>query len=956
MGTATPALHLRGRTAELAVLGAALDRVASGSPAVVLVEGEPGIGKTRLLDEALADARGRGMEVAAGRAGELERTRPFGVVADAFGCSRSSPDPRRAAIAGLLAVGGIGGREPITVTSDPGLRFRAVDGFADLAEELALAGPLVVAVDDLQWADPSSLLTLGAISRRLAFLPVALIGCLRPSPRGPELDRLVGVLEAAGARQVVVRGLADGAVGELVAEAVAAEPGPGLLAEVAGAAGNPLYVTELLAALAQEGAVQTSDGRAEVAQASLPPTLRLTMLRRLSFLPEATLQALRAASILGSGFTLTDLSVSTARPALELSQLLADGIAGRVLEDDGERLRFRHDLIRDAIYEDLPLAVRRGLHREAGQRLAAAGRPALPVAEQLARGAGPGDVEAVGWLTRAAREAAPTSPDVAAQLLERAVGLMDPADPGRDGLLAEQASSLMWAGHVARAENVCRSLLDRAHDPTVDEPARACLAQLLIAHGRPLDALRELNELLRSDALTGAEKTAAWGWASIAHLSVAHLDEAEDAARKALAVVPSGDHVMASMAKSCLAFVQGMRAQLQSALQMADEAVRLADLSPNRAGHRYQAHLMRGNILLELDRPGQAGAELENGVRISEELGAPWTLPSHQFYLAVARFLTGEWDDAITEFETGLALMNETGERYTVDYGLSVMALIALHRGELGRAEAAVQRAEAELAATGPRPRRHRLAWARALILEARGAESDAFTVLADGWDQCQRDGIAVDYPALGPDLVRLAVARGDRARARDVAAAVAEVADNNPDVCSLGGAALRCRGLAEDDVEMLHAVTAYARGSRPLELGLAAEDAGTACVRHGMVDRARPLLDQAIETYERLDARRDLARAEALLREVGIRRGRRGTRGRPQTGWRSLTPTEHAIATLVAEGLSNPQIGDRLYVSRRTVQTHVAHVFTKLDLSSRAQLAAEVTRHKGKHPEGVAS
>jgi DNA-binding CsgD family transcriptional regulator len=102
---------------------------------------------------------------------------------------------------------------------------------------------------------------------------------------------------------------------------------------------------------------------------------------------------------------------------------------------------------------------------------------------------------------------------------------------------------------------------------------------------------------------------------------------------------------------------------------------------------------------------------------------------------------------------------------------------------------------------------------------------------------------------------------------------------------------------------------------------------------------------------YERLDAARDLSRAEAVLREAGIRRGRRGTRGRPQIGWRSLTPAERTVAGLVAEGLSNPQIGERLYVSRRTVQTHLAHVFTKLDISARAQLAAEVTRQRSGEP-----
>ena len=218
-------------------------------------------------------------------------------------------------------------------------------------------------------------------------------------------------------------------------------------------------------------------------------------------------------------------------------------------------------------------------------------------------------------------------------------------------------------------------------------------------------------------------------------------------------------------------------------------------------------------------------------------------------------------------------------------------------------------------------------------------------------WDACARLGLALEYPLLGADLVRLALAAGDIGRARDASAAVTEVAARN-EVSWLTGAALRCRGLIEDDAELLGAAAAaYARGSRPLELALASEDAGAAVRPAGHGWAVPRLLDQAIEIYERLDAARDLARAEATLRAAGIRRGRRGTRRRPRFGWRSLTPTERTVAGLVAEGLSNPQIGDRLYVSRRTVQTHLAHVFSKLDISSRAQLAAEVTRHRNAEP-----
>jgi len=952
MGTLAPVPDIRGRAAEIAVLGDAVDRVVSGRPAVVLIEGEAGIGKTRLLAGVLEDARGRGMQVAAGRAEELERTRPFGLVAAAFGCVRSSPDPRRAAIAALLATHGGGERGPITVTSDPGLRFRAVDAFADLAEELALAGPLVIGVDDLQWADPSSLLTLAALSRRLAYLPVALIGCLRPSPRLPELDRLAGLLLDAGGRILTVRGLTERAVAELVADAVAAVPGPGLLAGISGAAGNPLFVTELLGALAQEGAIDTAGGRAEVAQVILPPTLRLTILRRLSFLPGDTLQALRAASILGSSFTVTELSVTMARPALGLSVALAEGIAGRVLEEDGAVIRFRHDLIRDAIYEDLPLSVRRGLHREAGQRLARTGAPALQVAEQLARGAGQGDAEAIGWLTRAAREAAARSPDVAADLLARAAGLMAPADPGRDRLVAERASSLMLSGRIADAEAACRLLLGRDHDRSVEGAVWICLGRALLAQGQVRDALRELEQAGSSPALSGAERAAAQAWAGFARMSLGDLDGAAASAERARsAAAAAADHLSVTVAMTTLARVSESRGHLRDALQITDQAMHLADRSPDRLGHRYPIRVTRGHILIELGRPEEARSALGAGMRISEELGTRWPLPTYQVFLALERFITGEWDDAIAELETSFELADEIGETYNRAYAHSMLSLISLHRNDLSRAQEAASAAERDLAGRSSGYLMSLAVWPRALIQEAGGEPGQALATMTGAWDTCARLGLALEYPAAGADLVRLALAAGDIGRARDVSAAVTEVASGN-EVPWMTGAALRCQGLVEDDAEILQAAAvACARGSRPLQLALASEDAGAAFARQGRLDRARPLLDQALGIYERLGAARDLARAEATLREAGIRRGRRGTRGRPQTGWASLTPAEHAVAGLVAEGLSNPQIGERLYISRRTVQTHLGHMFAKLDIATRAQLAVDVTRHRGSDP-----
>lgn len=949
MAETAPIRGLYGREAEISRLSQALDRAASGHLAVVLIEGEPGIGKTRLLAEALDAARGRGLQAATACAEELERSRPFGVIAEALGCARSSADPQRAAIAELLAAHGQGDVGPITVSSDPGLQFRAVDALTDLAEELALRQPLVVGLDDLQWADPSSLLTLSVLGRRLADLPVALLGCFRHIPRGPVLQRVLDSLDSAGAARLILRRLPDRAVSGLVAETVGAEPGPALLAQVAGAAGNPLFVTELLGALLQDGSLRTGAGQADVSGLTLPPTLRLTILRRLSSLPEETLRALQPASILGSSFSLTDLSITTERPAFALSLALADALAARVLADDGARLRFRHDLIREAIYADMPGGVRLALHREAGQRLALAGAPARQVAEQLGRGATAGDADAISWLTRAAREAAPSSPDTAADLLERAIGLMTPGDPARDQALAERARSLLMAGRITDAVAECRGLLGAGHGPGAAAIARSCLGQALLMQGRPGDALRELDQAVASPLLTGAERAIALGWACGSRWALGDLDGAAATAERVRSeAAAGGHHVATSIALTGLAQVAEHRAQLDRSRQLIDEAVRRADDSPGHEGHGFPVHMHRGHILVGLDQLAAARATLAAGRRISEELGVRWPLVSYQAFAGLTEFAAGQWDDATAELEASIGLAEETGETFNLVLSHNLLALIRLHRNDLPGAEHAAAAAEELLAGVGLRHRTYGAMWARALLLEADGQAAAAYGMLADLWDQYAERDMALEYPALGPDLIRLARVAGDESRTRAAAAAVATVAAAN-EVPWLTGAALRCQGLATRDAALLAAaVDAYSRGPRPLDLALAAEDAGRALAQEGEADRARSFLDQAAAAYEHLDAARDLARTEAVLRDLGIRRGRRGPRGRPKHGWPSLTETELTVAGLVAEGLSNPQIGERLYVSRRTVQTHLAHIFAKLDITSRAQLAAQAARQIG--------
>jgi len=408
-----------------------------------------------------------------------------------------------------------------------------------------------------------------------------------------------------------------------------------------------------------------------------------------------------------------------------------------------------------------------------------------------------------------------------------------------------------------------------------------------------------------------------------------------------------------SVAMATLAQVREQRGHLQDALEIIDNAVHLADQSPGRAGHRYPLHLPRAFTLIGLDRLDEARSAIETGNRISEDLGIRWHLPNYPMVHAAERFAAGEWDDAIAEAEATIELAGEMGEIPGLILARTVLALISLHRNDVTRASEVIGAAVRQLEQTGSRYRAQWAPWAQALLLEADGKSADALAVLAGFWDWCTQSGLTLEYRTFGADLVRLALARGEPGRAREVAAAVTELARQN-EVSTLTGAALHCQGLAEHDAEILQAAAdAYSLGPRPLELARASEDAGAAFARHGNTARARPLLEQAVTIYENLEAARDLGRTEALLRAAGIRRGRHGPRRRPRIGWLSLTPAEHAVAGLVADGLSNPQIGDRLYVSRRTVQTHLAHVFAKLDIASRAQLAAEVARHRAGEPNG---
>lgn len=345
--------------------------------------------------------------------------------------------------------------------------------------------------------------------------------------------------------------------------------------------------------------------------------------------------------------------------------------------------------------------------------------------------------------------------------------------------------------------------------------------------------------------------------------------------------------------------------------------------------------------LIEADRLDEAELVLRQRRTSSEEVGS-WGLASHAFCVAHARFARGEWDDAHAEATAGVALAEEIGGRSGAVCGLAILALTALHRDELDAAADAVAAAGAELERVEYQLYGHWAIWARGLLAEARGELSEALAALEEAWLVCAGVGSVPDIARLGPDLVRLKLATGKLDDSHAVADTVQRAADRLK-TRSARGAALRCSGLAQDDPTILsQALEACRSAPRPLEHALAAEEAGAAMARAALRAEAAATLQEALEIYQRLGAIGYAARAEAQLRELGVARGQRGSRDRPRAGWESLTSTELRVVALVARGMTNPEVARRLYVSRHTVESHLSHVFSKLGLASRVQLAVQ--------------
>lgn len=918
------AVPLIGRHDEMAALSQVL-RAADRGRALAVVEGEAGIGKSRLIEATVAEARRDGTAVLATRAEELEAHRPFAPIVDAFGPEHFTAQLRDGELHADLA----GARQ-----------FQVAEVVVERLEELCEPGPVLVAVEDLHWADPGTISVLARVAVEIGPLPVALVISTRRLPWCPELDRLLAVLADHGSTELRLGPLDETSCTQLAQALLDARPDADLTAQIRRAGGNPLFVCEVVGALLADGALVRREHEVRLAGSATVASLPVTVLRRLSFVPVEVLDLLRLASVLGSRFRARELALLAGRPMSALVPPLLSAQRAGVLAGEGERLVFRHELVRDALYDDIPLAVRRELHRELAAILVGAGEPTDRAAVHLVRATAPGDAAGTAAIIAAARELVGRAPTLACDLYHQAIELASDVVAVQDELLPELAQALVAAGRFEAGEQACRKALGVCRDPVLAGRLRLQLLLLLLRCGRTQEAVDEGEEGLACREMDARDRDRIRSLIAMALVYSGHGPVGGNAPQ---ILASSDDELTRAFATHALALTAAGCGEFARAQELIEPVVRWADREGTSAAQDARPHMLSGLMLIRLDRFDEAETTIQRGRRAAESLGLVDALPVYHYQQALLDYSRGRLDDAVAELDTRDRLIEEVAVGWN-PLAESLSALIALHRGDLLVADQRVTAARREVAAGESSFGADLMVLARCRLLEAAGEPEEALDVMAAFVDQTSAAGALAVLPTLGPDLARLAARAGAAARAAGLVAHLERIAKANPSAASLRAYALQVSGLLAGDRDAVCAARDLLRAGRlRLEAARAAEDAaalGSAC--------ADELLEDARTGYLRSGALRDLARVEATLRRRGRRPGVRGPRRRPTTGWEALTPTEVKVVRLVTERLTNQEIAQRMFLSRRTVQTHVSHALAKLGVDTRRDLAAEAARLAG--------
>jgi ATP/maltotriose-dependent transcriptional regulator MalT len=922
---------MRGRDEELRIASEILGHAERGQGKVLLTEGDPGVGKTGLLDEVLNEAGRRHFSLAKAEADEIGRQTPFAPLLTAL----------------QDAAGGLPGET--SSFSGPESWAPVVSQLRALLERRAAASPLLVSLDDLHYADPATLYALRHLTRQLASHRLAWSLARSTVLQRDHASVLFDLLAREGAARVSLGPLDGEAIAGAIADILGAVPDPGLLELAAGAAGNPFLLTELVRGLQEEHAVKVDSGTAVLIASQLPRRLRDAAGRWLARLSQGTGRMLETAAVLGREFRLDDVAQILGETPVAMIPPVNEAIAAGIVRPGTDSFVFRHDLMRRAVADAMPAPTRQLLHRQAGEIFVARGS-AKNAAAHLLKGARHPDPAVMANLEAAATQLARSHPQAAADLLLRVLDLTPATDAGRFSGTVRAADALTAAARLDDATALVRTALARPQPPEADTRLRVVLSSILVLRGTPREAMDETETVLRQPDLT-AEMRAGVFVTQLQALSglgenVRAFSLAEDIRTASQEL---GDPAQAA-ALQVAAAINWDEGRLERGLRLISEAVRRArGITPDVRD--FQPLLALAAMLIDVRRLEDAEGVILAASDNMREF-RPSALESVPAVLrARVEFARGRMASAHAEAEKALTIADAFGVPPHGSLAHSLLSVIALRKGDL-RAAGTHIRSRPDIAhyITGH-------AWTESLLARARfveasvGAETALQVLDRIYTDLPLRRHVLVGEPTASAWLARTALAAGRGELATSVARVADELARDNPGFDAMTVAAAHCGGIVGQDPELLAHAAASHRD--PWARASAAEDLGTVLIAMNNPDGAVPYLDDALGGYGHASAERDLARIRRRLRKLGVRRQHRATAGRPATGWESLTEIEQMTATLVAEGLTNHQVADRMYVSAHTVAFHLKQVFRKLGIGSRVELARIVAAYLSADGQG---
>src|ERR1700761_3238736 len=454
---------IRGRAGELRVIGAVVAALLQGHGGVLVIEGPPGIGKSRLLTEVMALADKGGVRTLFGEAFEYQQTVPF----FALFMATLRADPPVGDADALRRLGG---------SAD--LRYWVVHDLADAIHAAAAQTPLAIVLEDIHWADNGTLSALQSLATARPNVPVLWIFTAQTGAGGPAVHETLSVLQRADAAFLRVGAMSAGAVADMVGDAVRANADESLLKLAAKAHGNPFLVGELVGGLDEEGRLTVRGGRAVASGDALPRRLGAGMQQRLDLLSERAGEVVRVAAVLPDRFSAGLLAAMLDRQPVSLMSALEEAVRADLLVEDGEQLRFRHDLLRESTRESLPQSLRRAMERQSASIMLNMGAAPAEVATQLARSAEPGDQEAIDALRLAAQSIGHSEARAAAELSKRALELLGADDAEYGLLVAETVELLNRASRYKEAEELAVAALSEVTSPEEEAAIRLRLATL----------------------------------------------------------------------------------------------------------------------------------------------------------------------------------------------------------------------------------------------------------------------------------------------------------------------------------------------------------------------------------------------------------------------------------------------------------------------------------------------